>query len=169
MDQRDLIPFSYPALKDLKAINYRSVCLGSYIPWDVKRHYEVIARELGWEGDAVEGVPPGYDYEKIECSMQGVRDYLKFIKRGFARTTHLTSIDIRNGRLTREDAAPAHHGVRRAPPGQSRRVSGIRRDHRAGVHGDRARADRESERARSGSARRGEPLWDQSAAGIDRR
>jgi N-acetyl sugar amidotransferase len=67
VDQRELIPFSYPALKDLKAINYRSVCLGSYVPWDVKRHYEVIARELGWEGNAVEGVPPGYEYEKVEC------------------------------------------------------------------------------------------------------
>ena len=36
--------------------------------------------------------------------MQGVRDYIKFLKRGFGRTTHLTSIDIRNDRLTREDA-----------------------------------------------------------------
>src|SRR5437879_9451537 len=54
VDERELMPFSYPALRDLKAINYRSVCLGSYIPWDVRRHYEVIARELGWEGNAVE-------------------------------------------------------------------------------------------------------------------
>ena len=51
----------------------------------------MIARELGWRGDEVEGVPPGYAYEKVECAMQGVRDYLKYIKRGFARTTHLTS------------------------------------------------------------------------------
>lgn len=36
--------------------------------------------------------------------MQGLRDYLKFIKRGFGRTSHLTSIDIRNGRLSRDEA-----------------------------------------------------------------
>ena len=36
--------------------------------------------------------------------MQGVRDYIKFIKRGYARTTHLTSLDIRNNRITREQA-----------------------------------------------------------------
>ncbi|MFH1437909.1 MAG: hypothetical protein ABIJ56_19535, partial [Pseudomonadota bacterium] len=32
-----------------------------------------------------------------------VRDYLKFTKRGYARTTHLASIDVRNGRISREE------------------------------------------------------------------
>ena len=36
--------------------------------------------------------------------MQGVRDYIKFIKRGFGRTSHLTSIDVRNKRMTRDKA-----------------------------------------------------------------
>lgn len=104
VDERDLKPFTYPPLKELRRLNYRSVCLGSYIPWDVKRQSGIIAEALGWEGDEVENVPPGYSYEKIECQMQGVRDYIKFIKRGYSRPTHLTSIDIRNGRMTREEA-----------------------------------------------------------------
>ena len=44
-----------------------------------------------------------FDYEKIECIMQGSRDYIKFMKRGFGRTTHLASIDIRNKRIKKED------------------------------------------------------------------
>ena len=36
--------------------------------------------------------------------MQGVRDYIKFLKRGFGRTAHLTSIDIRNKRMNRSTA-----------------------------------------------------------------
>lgn len=103
-DPRDLDPFRYPSLKDLRRIGYRSVCLGSYIPWDVKMQVDVIERELGWSGDLVEGVPEDYRYEKIECFFQGIRDYLKFIKRGYARTAHLTSIDIRNHRMDRETA-----------------------------------------------------------------
>ncbi|MFP4322570.1 MAG: N-acetyl sugar amidotransferase, partial [Anaerolineales bacterium] len=102
--ERDLEPFIYPKLKDLMRLNYRSICLGSYIPWDVKRQVEVIQTELGWEGDQVEGIPPEYGYEKIECAMQGVRDYLKYIKRGMGRTNHLMNIDIRNERITREEA-----------------------------------------------------------------
>lgn len=104
---RDLEPFKYPKLKELRGIGYRSVCLGSYIPWDVKQNVEIIKRELGWQEDDVEGVPPDYRYEKVECMLQGVRDYCKYLKRGYARVSHLMSIDIRNGRLSREEAIAA--------------------------------------------------------------
>lgn len=103
VDPRDLKPYSYPSLKALRELNYRSVCLGSYIPWDVKRQSETIQRELGWRGDEVENVPPQYKYEKIECYMQGVRDYIKYIKRGYSRPTHLIAMDVRNGRMDKEE------------------------------------------------------------------
>lgn len=103
VEARDLLPYTYPPSDKLRALKGRSVLLGSYIPWDVKEQVAIIKRELDWQGDEVEGVPPQYDYEKIECYMQGVRDYIKYLKRGFGRTTHLVSIDIRNGRLSREE------------------------------------------------------------------
>lgn len=101
---RDLKPFTYPSLKELKAIKYRSVCLGSYIPWDPKKNSELIKKELGWKGNMVEGIPAEYDYEKVECMFLGIRDYLKYIKRGFGRTAHLMSLDLRNGRISQEKA-----------------------------------------------------------------
>lgn len=103
IDERELKPYSYPPLEQLRAISYRSVCLGSFIPWDVKKQAEIIQRELGWQGDAVENVPPQYGYEKIECYMQGVRDYIKFVKRGYSRPSHLVALDVRNHRMTREE------------------------------------------------------------------
>lgn len=103
VSKRDLYPFAYPARKDLKALGVRSVCLGNYIKWDTKRQVELIERELGWLGDEVEGIPAAFDYEKIECEMQGIRDYLKYIKRGVGRTNHLMNIEIRNGRMGREN------------------------------------------------------------------
>lgn len=114
---QDLEPFSYPSVKELQAIKCRSVCLGSYIPWDVKKQVTIIKHELGWQEDDVEGIPKAYRYEKVECAMQGVRDYLKFVKRGFGRTNHLVNIDIRNGRLSREEAmklVQEHDGKRPA-------------------------------------------------------
>jgi N-acetyl sugar amidotransferase len=103
VERRDLWMFDYPRRKDLIDLKVESICLGNYIEWNTKANVEVIKRELGWKGQAVEGVPPQYDYEKIECSFQGVRDYAKYIKRGYGRTNHLATIDIRNGLLTREE------------------------------------------------------------------
>lgn len=117
VEERDLKVFEYPPLKKLRMINYRSICLGSFIPWDVRTQAQIIHEELGWKGDEVENVPPGYEYEKIECYLQGVRDYIKYIKRGYSRPSHLASLDIRNQRMKREDALSlirAHEGKR--PP-----------------------------------------------------
>jgi hypothetical protein len=100
---KDFKPYIFPSERELFENNIKAVQLGDYIPWDVKKQVDLIKNELDWEGDQVEGIPPEYDYEKIECMMQGVRDYLKFLKRGFGRTAHLVSIDIRNQRLTRDE------------------------------------------------------------------
>lgn len=100
LDPRDLWPYTYPKARDLSHLRYRSVCLGSFIPWNVKRQVEIIQREVGWQGDEVEGMPwQEYPYEKIECYMQGVRDYIKYLKRGYGRVTQMTALDRRNGLL----------------------------------------------------------------------
>ena len=104
VERRDLWMFDYPSRRDLIRLKVESICLGNYIEWNTKANVEIIKRELGWQGQAVEGVPPQYDYEKIECTFQGMRDYAKYVKRGYGRTNHLATIDIRNGALNREDA-----------------------------------------------------------------
>ena len=102
VSKRDLLPFQFPKEEDLKRIQSKSIWLGNYIKWDTKKNVEIIKKELDWEGQMVEGIPPEYDYEKIECRYQGVRDYCKYIKRGHGRTNHLACIDIRNGTMERE-------------------------------------------------------------------
>lgn len=96
--------FIFPTQREIIEKNIKASYLGNYIPWDVKKQVAIIKKELNWKGDVTEGIPEEYDYEKIECMMQGLRDYLKFLKRGFGRTAHLTSIDIRNKRMTRDKA-----------------------------------------------------------------
>ena len=102
VDKRELMPFQFPSKEVLNKAGVRAIYLGNYIKWHTKNQVEIIKRELGWQGQEVEGIPPIYDYEKIECRWQGVRDYCKYIKRGHGRTNHLACIDIRNGELDRE-------------------------------------------------------------------
>lgn len=105
LDPRDFAPYTYPEIRKLKQLRYQSICLGSFIPWDTKMQSKLIMEELGWEGDEVEGMPPKiYDYEKIECYMQGMRDYIKYLKRGYSRVTQMTVLDIRNNRMDKEEA-----------------------------------------------------------------
>jgi N-acetyl sugar amidotransferase len=104
VDIRDLKPYTYPNEINLKNIGCTSVCLGSYIKWDPENQAKIISKKLGWKGDEVENVPSNYNYEKIECYMQGVRDYLKFIKRGYSRPSHLAAIDLRSGRISKQEA-----------------------------------------------------------------
>ena len=119
VDRRDLIPYTFPDVKELKALRYCSVPLGSFIPWDYTRNTKIIQKELGWQGDELEGVPRELNAhgEKIECFMQGTRDYIKYIKRGYSRVTQINAFHIRNGRMDIEEAQKlnaAHDG--RKPP-----------------------------------------------------
>lgn len=104
VSKRDLYPFVYPPRKELMRIKCRSICLGNYIKWDTRKQVELIKKELDWRGQKVEGLPGEYDFDKIECQFQGIRDYCKYIKRGYGRIEHLASVDIRNKRMTREKA-----------------------------------------------------------------
>ena len=56
--------------------------------------------------DQLEGVPDDINQhgEKIECFMQGTRDYIKFIKRGYSRVSQINAFHVRNGRLTSDQA-----------------------------------------------------------------
>ncbi|REL34814.1 N-acetyl sugar amidotransferase [Thalassotalea euphylliae] len=117
-DPRELSPYTYPPLRDLKRLKYQSVCLGSFIPWDVKANTKIIQEELGWRGDQVEGMPwDEYSYEKIECSMQGMRDYIKYLKRGYSRVSQMVALDLRNERISKEygDKLVAEYEGRKPP------------------------------------------------------
>ena len=106
IDIRDLTPYTFPNVSDLKELKYCSLPLGSFIPWDYKLNSETIKRELGWETDELEGVPAEINThgEKIECFMQGTRDYIKFLKRGYGRVTQISAFDARNGTITNQEA-----------------------------------------------------------------
>ncbi len=101
---RDMEPYIYPNKKEIDRIGIKSLPLGKFISWDVQKQVAIIKKELGWQEDEIESGMPGITYEKIECMFQGVRDYIKFLKRGFSRMTHLTTLDIRHSRITRNEA-----------------------------------------------------------------
>lgn len=109
VEMRDLEPFRLPPEEEIKRLDAESIHLGDYFKWDAPGQYVIINRELGWQMAEVENLHPRYHYEKVECFLQGTRDYLRFIKRGYSRTAQRANIDIRNGVLTRDEAKRMIH------------------------------------------------------------
>jgi len=93
----------------------KAIYLGNYEPWNQRQSVEIITRELGWKHRATEGTY--VDWDKVDCPFEPVRDWQKFMKRGFGRTTFQASKDVREGRLTRDEAlqlVEKHDGKRPA-------------------------------------------------------
>ena len=103
VQERDLAPFTYPKLRELKKIGYKSLKYGTFINWDPVKQTEIIKKELGWKQDQVEGLPNQFSMEKMECRVNGIRDWLKYIKRGFGRTAQSVAREIRLGKMTKEE------------------------------------------------------------------
>jgi hypothetical protein len=106
IEERQLLPYSFPDENSLKEIGYLSVPLGSFIPWNYQANSELIKKELAWEVDELEGVPISLNShgEKIECFMQGTRDYIKFLKRGYGRSMQISAFKARSGEISQPEA-----------------------------------------------------------------
>lgn len=165
VERRDLMAFQFPSKAELAEINAKSIYLGNYIKWDTKRQVAIIKEELGWQGQEVEGIPQEYDYEKIECRWQGIRDYCKYIKRGHGRTNHLACIDIRNGVMDHEEGmrlCEIYDGKRPASLDQFLSVLGITEDEFESIVLSNAVIDWgfDHDKLQQGAALPDMPMWD---------
>lgn len=112
-----LSPYLYPKKEDLDELGVISIPLGKFIPWNQEENAKLIHKELGWEYDYVESMYPNEKtFEKIECKWTGIRDYVKYLKRNFSRITHRTTIDIKQGRITRKQGMELIHKYENRKP-----------------------------------------------------
>lgn len=100
----DLLVFEYPSDKELKETGVTGLFLGYYTNWNAMEHTQKMA-ELGWNRNP-SGPTQGsyYDFENLDCKWVGLHDYLKFLKYGFGRATDQLCIEIRHGRISRDEA-----------------------------------------------------------------
>ncbi len=93
----------FPSDDVLAEKDIRVVFLGHYFSWDPQRSVE-IARRHGFASRA-EGARVGhYDFVNIDDDMIGVHHHPKWHKFGITRTWDTLSMEIRAGRMTRDEA-----------------------------------------------------------------
>ena len=101
-DLKDLKPYLYPSDEMINQIGISGIFLGSYIKWDIFKQLELV-KSLGFQED--DQIKEGtYDsWENLDVKYTVFHDYFKFLKYGFGRTTDHVSIEIRYGKMTREE------------------------------------------------------------------
>jgi N-acetyl sugar amidotransferase len=102
LTRKELTPYFGPDADDLERAGIDAVFLGHYFEWDPERTVAV-ARAHGFE-DAEQARTGYYDYADIDDDFISIHHWFKWPKFGFTRTFDNLSLEIRNGRMTRDDA-----------------------------------------------------------------
>jgi len=101
--EQELSAYFAPTDAELDAKGILAVFLGYYLPWDPVTSLKV-AREHGFQSDPAGPRTGYYDFADIDDDFISLHHYLKWNKFGFTRLFDNLSLEIRNGRLTRDDA-----------------------------------------------------------------
>lgn len=103
IEKKHLIPYTYPTDEELKNVGVTGIFLGYYIPWDgyanalISQGFGLTTLPTTIEGSIV-------NYENLDNYQTGIHDYFKYLKFGFGRASDISSLHVRRGRITREDA-----------------------------------------------------------------
>ena len=100
---KDLAGYFGPSGGELDAAGVRAIFLGYYLAWDPEETRRV-AEAHGFrraEGGARTGY---YDYADIDDDFISIHHWMKWYKFGFTRLFDNLSLEIRNGRMTRDEA-----------------------------------------------------------------
>jgi N-acetyl sugar amidotransferase len=103
LTEKALIPYYGPTDEELSKAGVHAVFLGYYFPWDPETSLR-IARAHGFRADPHGPKTGYYDYADIDDDFISIHHYLKWYKFGFTRLFDNLSLEIRNGRMTRQQA-----------------------------------------------------------------
>jgi N-acetyl sugar amidotransferase len=94
--------FMYPPENEINQLGIVKAYLGNYINWDARSQTEII-KKLGFSVLDKSSEGTYTNYENLDTRYVALHDYFKWLKYGFGRATDHASIDIRNGRLSRDE------------------------------------------------------------------
>lgn len=101
--EKDLAGYMGPHLDEMEQCGTHAVFLGWYFPWDPRTSLAV-ARAQGFQSHPAGARTGYYDFADIDDDFISIHHWLKWYKFGFTRLFDNLSLEIRNGRITREQA-----------------------------------------------------------------
>jgi hypothetical protein len=108
LTRRDLTAYFGPTEAELEQAGVLAVFLGYYFEWDPEKTRAVAAAH-GFKADTGHARTGLYDYADIDDDFISIHHWLKWYKFGFTRLYDNLSLEIRNGRMTRDEAISIVH------------------------------------------------------------
>ena len=103
LTEKELTPYFGPTEEEMEEKGVLAVFLGYYFPWDPETSLSV-ARAHGFQVREKGPKTGHYNYADIDDDFISIHHYLKWYKFGITRSFDNLSLEIRNGRITREEA-----------------------------------------------------------------
>jgi N-acetyl sugar amidotransferase len=107
----DLVFYQYPSREEIQQINMKYIFLGHYVKeWSA--HYNAkfsIDRGLNVRTEKLEEIGSLRNYQALDSDVSIVNQILKYFKMGFGIATDQACLEIRERRLTREEAVKLVH------------------------------------------------------------
>ena len=102
IDIEDLKAYNYPSDEELKRVGVTGIFLGQYIKYDIDKILETVEK-IGFSRNPEPKEGTYTNWENLDTKFTGIHDYFKWIKYGYGRATDHASLDIRAGKITREE------------------------------------------------------------------
>jgi len=100
---RDVDPYCYPTDEQIETCGVRGIYMSNFFDWNAKHHMELMQEKWDFAAVTYERDRTFVNYAKIDDHANDLHDYLKYLKFGYGRATDDASMEIRHGRMTREE------------------------------------------------------------------
>lgn len=101
--EHDIAPYIYPSDEEIERVEIKGIYISNFFNWDAKAHAELMIKEWDFAPITYKRNKSFNLHGKIEDHANDVHDYMKYLKFGYGRATDDASIEIRHGRMTREE------------------------------------------------------------------
>ena len=100
--EKQMADYELPKQADIDALGVEAHFLGQYLPWDSWENADVAYRH-----GMIQELPERcnwWEFENLDNAQTGIHDWFAYLKYGYGRCVAQLSVDIRDGRISREDA-----------------------------------------------------------------
>lgn len=101
--EHDISAYVYPSDKEISDADIRGIFLSNHVFWNAKNHAQQMIDDWDFAPVTYERERTFNLHSRLEDHANDVHDYLKYLKFGYGRATDDASMEIRHGRMSREE------------------------------------------------------------------